>query len=278
MTTTIIDAPAVHTSAPTREDVRDFAPYIKPVVRELVYEAKTPKATKTHCPVPHGRILDSVQSALSASGYAIGRQAHELSHGGATYHGVLEIKRGAGDQLSLFGDNNDDGSTTMLLGISNDHEKRMSMRLVAGMQVTVCSNGLFNGTVKVSTVHSKHVLDRLDRVVIAAVAKYGNFINKQREQVETYKKCELTNQEANDLFIRALQQQAISSSKLQQAVKAYYEPPHPEFADRNMWSWVNSLTEIYKGYSIGNVVTRSQRLHNLADVHCGLLSAPAVSA
>lgn len=51
----------------------------------------TPAPTETWNPVPHLRVLQTVERALLERGHKITGQGHGLTHDGARYFGLLEV-------------------------------------------------------------------------------------------------------------------------------------------------------------------------------------------
>jgi len=270
---------AVHTYGDELAAAKGLSPYIRPTQLSRVYESATPAATATFQPIPHGRILDAVCRSVSTSGFEIGRQAHQLSHNDQRYHGVLELIQTDKTRQtpSLFGDG-DDGSRTILLGLRNSHDKSNPFGLVSGTHVRVCSNGLFNGQVEKKTKHTRYIDSRLDRLIDEAVGEFLLLNQKQGEQIAMYKQYQLSDEEAYAFVGRSIDRYgandgAICASKSSKVYKAYFTPPHPEFAERNLWSLVNAFTEVYNEMSIENIVDRSKRLHHMADMKVGLATA-----
>jgi len=264
------NTPAVHSSASTEvESAKQFAPYVNPCEWGQVADANTPGSTSSHYPLAHKTFVAQIKSSLGNSGYRIEKEAHQLTHNGDRYVGVMKLVRDT-TQQSLFGDNDEGGG--LLLGARNSHDKAWSTGIISGAHLSVCSNGLFNGEVKIARKHTRHLLRDLPDLCEGAIRRFNIAAQKQCEQIAAYKQCELTTREANDIMIKALEGGAITASKLPKVIKAYKESPHPEFRDRNMWSLTNAFTEVYKEMSVDNVMSRSFNLHNVMDSHVALAS------
>lgn len=264
--------PSVHVSDEWQKSARALAPYMKPCPVDMVHESETPRATATHHPVPHGRVLEAVYRSLVGSAFDVGREAHQLSHKDARYHAVLELIPRADRTSGFGGDCGDGGSRTILLGIRNSHDKSKPLGLVSGTHIRVCSNGLFNGAINISSKHTTHIESRLNRLVDSAVGSFVIAAQKQGKQIATYKQTELTDEAAALFLVKSLRSDAICGSDIKKVIKAYDSPPHPEFEERNLWSMVNAFTEVYKSMSVDTVLKRSQRLHMLADTTAGYLA------
>ena len=75
---------------------------------------------------------------------------------------------------------------------------------------------------------------------------------------------------AHDLVIRAVDCRAITTSQVPDVVQEWREPSHREFRPRNLWSWFNAHTEVYKSQSPMLTLARSEALHGLCDGAVGL--------
>lgn len=264
------NTPAVHSSASTEvADAKKFAPYVNPCEWGEVNDCHTPGSTFTHYPLAHKDFVAQIKQSLGSSGYRIEKEAHQLSHDGARYIGVMKLTRDT-TQQSLFGDNDEGGG--LLLGARNSHDKAWSTGIISGSHLSVCSNGLFNGEVKIARKHTRNLMRDLPHLCDSAIRRFNIAAQKQSEQIATYKECDLSTREANDLMIKALEAKAITASKLPKVIKAYKESPHPEFRPRNMWSLTNAFTEVYKEMSVDNVMSRSFNLHKVMDNHVALAS------
>ncbi len=62
------------------------------VDRPALFEVPTPKGTDTWYPLAHRALLEEVGAQLDKCGFSIGRESHALSHDGARYFGVVEVK------------------------------------------------------------------------------------------------------------------------------------------------------------------------------------------
>lgn len=62
------------------------------VEREEVMDVPTPWPTDTWTPIAHIALVAHVEQTLRTNGLVIGNQAHSLSHDGARYFGLMEIR------------------------------------------------------------------------------------------------------------------------------------------------------------------------------------------
>ena len=80
-----------------------------------------------------------------------------------------------------------------------------------------------------------------------------------------YRDREMSNAEAHDLIVRALDARAITTTMVPKVLEQWRSPNHPEFKDRNLWSLYNAFTETLKG-GLLKLPQRSEALHGVLDI------------
>ncbi len=229
------------------------------VERDQVSLVQTPGRTNSWVPVPHDRLLTLVERSLTNAGLDIVSQAHGLTRDGSRYFGLLQVANGTNPDS--FG---------LVVGVRNSHDKSFPAALALGAQVFVCDNLSFSGEVKLARKHTSRIERDLPQLVNRAVGMLADLRGKQEQRFLTYRKTELSNTEANDLTIQALDAQVVPVTKIPDLLKEWREPRHPEFAERTAWAWFNAVTEVLKG-NIGQLPKRTQALHGILDAACGLV-------
>src|SRR5271167_4552777 len=116
------------------------------VSRERVAEVLTPSRTQSWVPIPHHRLLTSVQESLNRSGLHVVTEAHGLTKDGARYFGLLQVANGT---------NPDDFG--LVVGVRNSHDQSYPAGLVLGASVFVCDNLSFSGEVRLARKHTAHI-------------------------------------------------------------------------------------------------------------------------
>src|SRR5262245_21077001 len=104
--------------------------------RDQVIASATPARTSTWVPIPHGRLLEQVQTCLAGNGLHVVSEAHGLTRGAQRYFGLLQVANGS--NLADFG---------LVVGVRNSHDKSFPASLVLGASVFVCDNLSFSGEV-----------------------------------------------------------------------------------------------------------------------------------
>jgi hypothetical protein len=226
-----------------------------------VEEAGTPAASETWVPIAHHRLLDLVESTLTASGMNVANQAHALWSEGMRYFGLLEVTNGL--------PHDDYG---LVIGLRNSHDKSFPAAIALGNAVFVCDNLSFAGEVTIARRHTRFIERDLPRIVHTAVGRLADMRGQQDERIRTYKETELTDPAAHDLVIRAIDANVLPVTQVPAVLGEWRTPSHEEFAadGKTVWRFHNAMTQVWKGRNLAALPRRSQALHGLLDSVCGL--------
>ena len=229
------------------------------VERDDLLQVRTPASTDSWQPIPHQELLRHVENALPSHGLRVMHEAHALTHDGGRYFGLLQVQNGS---------NNPDYS--WVLGLRNSHDKVLPAGLVVGSQVFVCDNLAFSGDVTIARKHTRFILRDLPGLIGSAI---GKLIHKWRDQdtrVARYKACIVSDVDAHDLTIRAMDREAFPTRLIPDVLEEWRKPQHEAFQPRNLWSFFNAVTERIKGGNLQVMPVRTQALHRVCDEYAGL--------
>jgi hypothetical protein len=226
---------------------------------EQVRSVQTPQATETWCPVGHHELIDSVIATLGGSGLRVTQEAHALWQDGNRYFGSFQLENGS---------QHDDYA--LVVGLRNSHDKSFPAGLACGSGVFVCDNLAFSGEVKLSRRHTARIREDLPRLISTAVGRLGTMKVNQEKRIEAYKAHPITDQQAHDLVIRAIDAKAVPLTRIPGVLHEWRHPSHDEFGPRNAWSLFNGFSEIYKLGNVTTTLARSMPLHGLFDQLVGL--------
>ena len=229
------------------------------VPRKALALVPTPAATETWRPIPHEEYIRQVEWELPRFGLDVVNAAYALTHGGGRFFGLLQVTRN--------GLENPDYS--LVVGLRNSHDKTLTAGLVAGSQVFVCDNLAFSGEVSVSRKHTSFIMMDLPGLIGNAVGRLLGLFQTQDERVRRYQATGLSDADAHDLTIRALDKGVICASKIPAVLREWREPSHEAFRPRTAWSWFNSVTENLKD-ALHVLPKRTQALHRLCDDFVGV--------
>jgi hypothetical protein len=226
--------------------------------REEVANTSTPSPTNTWQPIPHIELIERVEEALQLNHLDIGNFAHAISHAGARYFGLMEIR-----SPELTADD-----YAYVLGIRNSHDKLFPAGLVIGASVSVCDNLLFSGEIRVTRRHTRFIRRDLVTLVQGSIGKLMTAWHEQDKRIARYKEHQLTDEVVHDIAVRSVDVGVLPNRKLPDLLKEWREPRYEEFSGRNAWSLFNGYTEVLKG-NLAELPRRTERLHGLLDSQVG---------
>jgi hypothetical protein len=210
-------------------------------------------------PVAHHRLLDEVESTLLASGLRVVGEAHALWHEEQRYFGLLEVENS--DSHADYG---------LVIGLRNSHDKSFPAAIALGSAVFICDNLAFSGEVTIARRHTRFIERDLPRVVHTAVGRLADLRGQQDERIETYKQTPLVDRTVHDLVVRAIDANVLPVTQLPTVLAEWRTPRCSEFAAPTVWRLFNAFSESWKGRTLAALPRRSQALHGLLDVVCGL--------
>ena len=223
------------------------------VDRGRLCQIPTPKPTLTWCPLPHSRLMESVEDQLKKRGYRVHNSTCLLSHGGDRFFGTVSIS------------NRENLGYRRMVGLKNSHDKSLAAGLVAGARVTVCSNGWFFGDeIALSRKHTSRLFEDLDERIEAGFSRIFEEWERNDLRVMSYREHELDDRGAHDLVIRSVDAEAIPPSVIPRVLKEWREPWHEEFVPRTIWSLFNCFSEVMKAKP-HLLADRTRTLHGVFD-------------
>jgi len=204
------------------------------LTREQLVEILPPEATDTHKPIAHIHLVNSILESLSFRHINVVREEYAVSPDGMKLFGCLDLETlGEGFRFSL--------------GLRNANDKSMRLGLVVGVRVICCDNMCFSGDFEpVLAKHSKH-FDLNSALAIGMESMQRNF-KPMAEQIDRWRASQITDTQAKEIVYRAFIEDELEAPKhLAKFVhQNYFNPPHPEFAPRTLYSLQNGFTEAFK--------------------------------
>lgn len=233
------------------------------IQREQLNLVETPAATATWQPIAHKALLEGVQGALERSGLQVVQEQHALARDGARYFGLLDVQAPGGS---------DRGDYRVTVGVRNSHDKSFPGGIACGSRVFVCDNLAFSGEVTIARKHTRFINRDLPGLIESAVGRLGDLRRHQDLRIATYKRFEVTDTQAHDLVVQALDARVVPVTRIPEVLKEWRTPRHPEFAEggKTAWRLFNAFTQALQGSALFGVPKATQALHGLLDTACSL--------
>ena len=185
------------------------------VSREELKMIPVPESTRTFKPIPHYEIVDALVEALGFRYIGVVRDEYAVSPDGMKMFGVLDLE-------TAF-----DGCR-FAIGIRNANDRSMRLGLTSGLRVFVCDNLSFQGEfTPVLAKHSKN-FSIVDSLAIGVDRIQRNF-DPLRQQVETWRSRQITDEQAKLVIYRAFIESELSVPRAlaRDVHRNYFEPDAP---------------------------------------------------
>jgi hypothetical protein len=230
--------------------------------RAKVEGVATPAGTDTWYPIPHKSLIDLIAERLPQFGMTVVQEQHALMREDHRYFGLFQLKPADGESTD-YG---------LVLGVRNSHDKSFPAGLCLGAGVFVCDNLAFSAEVVIGRRHTRHIMDDLPRLIAAALGKLVTARVDQEKRIEAYKHTEICRKHAADMLMTAFENKAVKPTQMAHVWEQWLRPNHPEFAANGNTAWrlFNAFTEVSKGIQPFELASRTQRLHPIFDVACGI--------
>jgi len=214
-------------------------------------EVAVPEATRTHKPVAHATIVDTITESLTLRRINVVRQEFAVTPDGMRCFGVLDLST----EREEF---------RFSIGFRNSNDKSLRLALTAGVRIFVCDNLAFRGEfTPVLAKHSKSLA--LTDTIVLGVDKIQRQFDPFAQQIEGWKGWQLTDEAAKvflyDTFFSEEYGDWFPKALLPDVHRHYFEPL-PEFQPRNVWSMQNAFTSAFKELKPVNQFKLTAKLGN----------------
>lgn len=194
----------------------------------------TPQGTATHKPIPHGEVVTALVETLGFRHIGVVREQYAVSKDGMKLFGTMEL------ETTSHG-------CRFALGIRNSHDRSMALGITVGYRVMVCDNLAFYGDF--APVMKKHTkgFELLPALSCGVDQMQRNF-EPMVKDITRWQDAQLSDVSARLLIYEAFIEGALDIPRhlARPTHQAYFNPPHPEFASRTVWSLQNAFTESFK--------------------------------
>lgn len=194
---------------------------------------ETPAATDTFQPIPHARLIESLEESLAFRHIQIVREEYAVSPDGMRLFGLLEL-------------NAEFQGVRFAIGLRNANDKSMRLGMVAGYRVFVCDNMALGGDFKpMLAKHSKH-FDLVESVSIG-VDRIQRGFQPLRETIDLMRTHELSTDEARSIIYRGFMENRFPVKLMKTVHREFFvAPSYDEFKLPTVWSLSNAFTTAFK--------------------------------
>ncbi len=233
--------------------------------REKVASTKTPDPTDTWVPIPHISLLNEIEKAMGKNNLSIVNETFGLSPDGLRMFGLLQVANCKQSEDYSF-----------VVGVRNRNDKLVRAGVCVGSGAFVCDNLAFSSEIRFDRKHTIFINRDLPLLIDTALGKLGEHWILQDTRIAKYKETEISLVQAKELVIDAATMEIFPRSKVMDVYDEFVTPRHPEFAQKTVWGFFNAVTENLKpgesskGTTLWSLPSRTQRLHSICDMVCGI--------
>lgn len=213
-----------------------------------------PVETDTYKPIAHQTFVEMVRIKLAENNMSVDQEVHALWRNGLRYFGLMQVSHADLKHTDM----------SFVIGLRNSMDKSLPASIAAGNSVFVCDNLAFNSEIVLGRKHTKFMFSDLNAKIGEAVKSLMDKWKLHLSRVDHYRNVDLSKMEAHDLICRAYEEGILDVTQVAALIDQWNKPNHPEFKDRNYWSFHNAFTEVFKGRS-DMLQERCNGLHLLLD-------------
>lgn len=221
------------------------------VTREQLDLVKVPEETDSYVPVSHYHLADKLVNissdilrdyVLVGENYAVARQGNQM-------FAALKFQREQSDMA-------------LSIAFRNSYDRSMSLGLAIGASVFVCDNLMLQGDIVIMRKHTKNVWHELEDLAITTLYKSQKTFDQIVADTALLKRQRLQNDEAFMFMGLLLGYNIVSTRQVTVLKDEWLHPSHPEFEERNMWSFFNATTESLKSCPPVSIMEKHAQAYN----------------
>lgn len=235
-----------------------------------VQQVPVPPRTPSWNPMPYGESIGLVREmATGLTKREIIGEEYGLNRDGKQMFALIKLGPQPGDSAEM-------GPCVALRG---SYDKSLSNALAGGADVFVCDNlSIMGSAVKIMRKNTTFVHRDWREMVARAMRELTGHYLEVAARAEKMKQLECSLRRGFALIGVALGERVINSSQANVAFAEWRRPTHEVFAQRNLWSFYNALTEGAKKGTAGDTIDRHVRVDRFIDVVAEPKCKPATAA
>ena len=231
--------------------------------RDSLQDFIAPRPTNTFAPVGHYESAQQIADILESKNIRINKEIHEVSKGGNRLFSKFFVS---------VPNINTRYEYEFVVGHRNTHDKSAMRGVVLGKSVVVCKNMCFSGEMKLENKHTNGVnsglLVNFDTKIAQNISTLIDGFSRIHKRVETLKKTEINNDQANEILVEGFMKDILPASKFTDVVNEYRNPRHAEFKGNTLWNMENAFTEFFREVNNPHLLpVKSEHLNRILDKH-----------
>ena len=202
------------------------------MTKEELFAVAVPQKTASYSPVSHQILHEAVAEKILKRGWTIDNERIDTNQKGTQMFTTLGIGVGHGEQR-------------MSVGYRNSYDKSLSVGLVSGSQIIVCSNLMFVGDVKLLRKHTSGVFNDLYYLIDEVLGETEKTFEIALEETQIFKDIPMEKRIMAEVAGRMfIQDEIINSTQLNILKKEINGSEN--FQEETLWDFYNHTTEALK--------------------------------
>jgi hypothetical protein len=232
---------------------RDLARGARLVAADELSLVQVPASTQTWHPVPYATLVEIAKDILGNSlpgDYELVDEGFILAQRDQQLFGALTYKSAT-------------ANLPFAVGLRSSYNQTLSAGVCMGGRVTVCSNLMFSGLLRVLRKQTKNVLTDLKDLLFATVKQAATEHKQLIADAASLFKARCSDKTAYQIMGVAWGHGLIGDRQLPVVKQEWLTPSFPEFKRRNQWSLYNAFTHALKTTHPSEMMERLIALHKL---------------
>lgn len=207
-------------------------------------------------PLPHLEVAQAVEKTLDDAGVRFGDPVYRVSKDDMVFVAEYLID----ERTDIIPAHKE---VQHRLAVVHSNNKKIALKVLAGAEVFVCSNGMIVGERLVSKLHSKN-LDLFD-AFREALDSYVLQANAIPGVIDSFKATEIRRDMADHLLMEAGRNRLISWANIGKVVAELKNPTFSAFSDESAWSLYNAFTHVLKNVRQMRQIKSNQAFFNMVN-------------
>jgi len=189
--------------------------------------------TKSFHPIPHKDFVKVMEEAVTAVGIGITEKQYILNNNGMKMFSVWQLDQG-------------DSAMKWSIGLRNSTDKSLSLGIVAGSTVLVCSNLAFSGEFLAFRKHTSGLdIDTLAFMAFRAVRQMIPRLKQFQLWHHGLRNYSLADVDMKILLVKIMTDSVIPASKFHSFNELYHN-----VYDNTLWGFHEACTDVLKGSNL----------------------------
>lgn len=220
------------------------------VTLDQVRAVPVPAPTQSWRPVAYGDAVDFLRHQVDTQlGLEVESETFGLNKAGDQMFALMTLKT----------DREDNG---LSIGVRQSYNKSLALGVAVGAQVFVCDNLCFSGDAfKIVRKNTVNVWADFRALVASQVAKSLGHYEAVNAECDALRAIPCSERRGYSMLGIALGEGVVTPTQATVAFEDWKRPRHEDFADRNLYSLYNCVTEGLKKGAPARILDRHARAH-----------------